>query len=310
MDFNGSSNNASNTSSPSSGSPLTSDLEPWYIVASVIMVICLLGIPANITVITKLSRRLRGSSISQRLFFNLAVSDLLCLLCLPFGMIIYYSRSHMANGICHLLLYVFFFCISSDLNILVLIGIQRYYQILHPTKWDKLRRRWQRLLLSSAWMLAALEALPVVFSLQHMTAMNNWTSTHYCNNYMITPVFEVAYIVFIVLSHLVLLSCYVLLVRGVNQATMVNRKQLRINKLFIRIIAVSLVVGFFPLVLRMLYVVALFKKSYKLLQVSKMLTFVECFYFFNHCLNPFLYFFASKNGSKGSSTKSALLNDN
>ncbi|XP_023273657.1 C5a anaphylatoxin chemotactic receptor 1-like [Seriola lalandi dorsalis] len=303
MSVNESSNTSSNSPQSSGSIP-----DPWYIVAGVIVVICLLGIPANITVIIKLSRRLRGSSISQRLFFNLAVSDLLCLLCLPFGMLIFYSGSHMTYGVCRLVFYFFFFCVSSDLNILVLIGLQRYYQILHPNKWAKLDRTWQRLLLFSVWMLATLEAFPVVFSLTDIK--KEWTSTHSCSNHTITPFFEVVYIIFIVVSHLVLLSCYVLLVRGVNRAKMAKKKEPRATKLFIRIIAVSLAVAFFPLILRMLYVVALFKDSEELLHVSKMLTFVECFYFFNHCLNPFLYFFASQYGNRDSSQKNNFLNDN
>ncbi|XP_070785443.1 urotensin-2 receptor-like [Enoplosus armatus] len=308
--FNSSINNCS-----LSGKPLISCLEPWYIVAgAIIAVSCLLGIPANISVIVKLSRHLRGSSISQRLFFNLAVSDLLCLLCLPVGVVIFHNGPHLTHGACQLFFYFFFFCITSDLNILVLISIQRYYQVIHPKKWDRLGRTWQRFLLFTVWMLGALVALPVVFSLTEVKPKNEQIEGPTCSNQRITPVVEVVYILFIVFSHLVLLSFYVLLVRGVNRTQMPDKKQPRVTKLFIRIITVSLVVGFFPLILRVVYVAALFKESDKLLRVSQMLTFVECFYFFNHCLNPFLYFFASRHhrGESNSKRKSLLmpLNDN
>ncbi|XP_037616686.1 C5a anaphylatoxin chemotactic receptor 1-like [Sebastes umbrosus] len=307
--FNSSINNRS-----SSGTPLTSSLHPWYIIAGVITAVsCLLGIPANIAVIVKLSRHLHGSSISQRLFFNLAVSDLLCLLCLPVGVVIFFYSPHLTHGVCQLLFYFFFFCITSGLNILVLISIQRYYQVLHPNKWARLGRIWQRFLLFTVWMLGALVALPVVFLLEEK-AEDEWTYGHSCRNQRITPVLEAFYILFIVSSHLVVLSFYLLLVRGVKRTQMPNKKQPRVTELFIRILAVSLVVGFFPLVLRMLYVAALFTASNKLLQVSKMLTFVECFYFFNHCLNPFLYFFASRHHRGESNTKRKCLlmplNDN
>ncbi|KAG7240740.1 hypothetical protein INR49_026629 [Caranx melampygus] len=302
MSFNGSSSNNS-ISHPPESVP-----DPWYIVAGVIVVICLLGIPANIMVITKLGQHLRGSSISQRLFFSLAVSDLLCLVCLPFGMVIFYSGSHLPYSICQLLFYFFFFCVSSDLNILVLIGIQRYYQILHPQKWGRLARNWQRLLLSSVWMLAALEALPVVFSLTDMKTKKEWTGGHSCGDHSIAPAFEAVYIGFMILSHLALLTCYVLLVRGVSRAKMAEGKQPRATKLFIRIIAVSLAVAFFPFILRMLYVVALSTGNKDLLYISQMLTFVECFYFFNHCLNPFLYFFSS-HYHKDSNKRNTFLSD-
>ncbi len=132
MTVNGSSDffNSSISNCSFSGTPLTSCLRPWYIAAGVVLAVsCLLGIPANITVIVKLSRHLRGSSISQRLFFNLAVSDLFCLLCSPVGMVVFFIAPHLTHGMCQLLFYFFIFCITSDLNILVLISIQRYYQV-------------------------------------------------------------------------------------------------------------------------------------------------------------------------------------
>ncbi|XP_073337106.1 urotensin-2 receptor-like [Pagrus major] len=294
-----------------SGPPLTSCLWPWYIVASVIVAVSfLLGMPANFTVIVKLSRHLHGSSISQRLFFSLAVSDVLCLLCLPVGVAIFINGPSLSHGVCQLFFYFFFFCITSDVNILVLISIQRYYQVLHPKKWEKLGRIWQRLLLFSVWMLGALVALPAVFLLTEVKNEDDWTDSRSCRNQRITPLLEAVYISFIVFCHLVLFYFYQLLVRGVHRTKMADKKKPRVTKLFIRIIAASLVVGFFPLVLRVVYVVALFTESAELLHVSQMLTFVECFYFFNHCLNPFLYFFASRHQPGGGKSLLMPLNDN
>lgn len=109
---------------------LTSNLQPWRIVAGAVTAVsCLLGIPANITIIVQLSRHLRGSSMTQRLFFHLAVSDLLCLICLPFGGLIFFSGISQNKGVYKFLLYFFIFCVTTDLNILVLISIQRYYQV-------------------------------------------------------------------------------------------------------------------------------------------------------------------------------------
>lgn len=76
---------------------------------------------------------------------------------------------------------------------------------------------------------------------------------------------------------------------------MPDMKNFRVNQVFIKIIAISLIVGVLPLTLRVLYVTARLTGSEQLLKLSKKFTFVECFYFFNHCLNPFLYFFASRH---------------
>lgn len=152
-------------------------------------------------------------------------------------------------------------------------------------------------------MLAALMALPVVFSLRDVKTKDEWNDVRTCRNQRITPVLQAVYILIIFFSHVVLWTFYLLLVRGVNRTQMSGKKKPRVLKLFIRIIAVFLVVGFFPLILRVVYVAALFTASEELLRVSQMLTFVECFYFFHHCLNPFLYFFASRHDRRESSNK-------
>ncbi|XP_026219499.1 type-1 angiotensin II receptor-like [Anabas testudineus] len=288
------------------GSPLTSNLQPWYIAAGVVTGLsCLLGVPANFTIIVQLSRHLRGSSMTQRLFFNLAVSDLLCLIYLPFGVFIFYNEICLANGLYQFLFYFFIFCTTTSLNILVLISIQRYYQVLHPEKWAKVQRTWQRILLSSVWMLGALMAFPAIFMTQ---ARNEQISGSSCSVQGIKPELEVFYISFVVFCYVALFSLYLLLVKGVKKRQMSDRKQPRATKIFIRIIAVYLVTGFLPLISRMYYVAALFSKSDTMLCTSKIMTFVECFYFFNHCMNPFLYFYASRR-SKDSDRNNQLLND-
>ncbi|XP_055367504.1 C5a anaphylatoxin chemotactic receptor 1-like isoform X2 [Betta splendens] len=241
-----------------SGAPLASYLQPWSILAGVVIAgSCLLGVPANFTIIAQLGRHLRGSSMTQRLFFNLALSDLLCLLCLPIGMYVFYSGTCLMDGLNRCLFYCFIFCVTTDLNILVLISIQRYYQVLHPEKWVKVDRMWQRILLFSVWMLGAFVALPAVFMTRN-EARTEKTGGPICNNLGIKPELEAAYISFVVFSYLVLFSFYLLLVKGVKRTQMPNKKQPRATKIFIRIIAVYLVTGFFPVFLRTFYVVALF----------------------------------------------------
>lgn len=105
-------------------------LDPWYIAAGVVILLSsILGILANISVTVKLIQNLRGSSMSQHLIFNLALSDLLCLLILVVGSIVFWTGLHLNHSICQLLVYLLFFCNTTNLNIPVLISIQRYYQV-------------------------------------------------------------------------------------------------------------------------------------------------------------------------------------
>lgn len=86
-------------------------------------------------------------------------------------------------------------------------------QVLHPKKWEKLGRIWQRLLLFTVWMLAALMALPVVFLLTEVKNEDDLTDGRSCRNQRITPMLEAVYISFIVFCHIVLFCFYLLLVR-------------------------------------------------------------------------------------------------
>uniref|UniRef100_A0A096MAA6 G-protein coupled receptors family 1 profile domain-containing protein n=1 Tax=Poecilia formosa TaxID=48698 RepID=A0A096MAA6_POEFO len=252
---------------------------------------CLLGIPTNILVIVKLSSHLRGSSMTKRLIFNLALSDLLSLFCLVIAGAIFATGPHLAHGLCQLFFFIILFCITSNSNILLLISIQRYYQILHHAKWKKVTRAWQRVLLCGVWILGALLPLPLVLSLMDKNKDADKTS---CRNKMITPQAEVVHVAVAISAQLVVLVFYVKLVRGVRKVQMSDRKKQKINRLFTRILAVSLI-DFLPLFARLVAVAAHFRPSKTLSEVSKNLTSIEYLYFLNHCLNPLLYFFASRH---------------
>ncbi|XP_008399193.1 C-X-C chemokine receptor type 5-like [Poecilia reticulata] len=266
---------------------------PSYVAAAVIAVLsCLLGIPTNVLVIVKLSSHLRGSSMTKRLIFNLALSDLLSLFCLVIAGAVFATGPHLAHGLCQLFFFIFLFCITSSSNILMLISVQRYYQILHHAKWQKVARAWQRVLLCGVWILGALLPLPPVLSLTDKNSEDADKTS--CRNKMITPQAEVVYVAVAISAQLVVLVFYLKLVRGVRKVQMSDRKKQKINRLFTRILAVSLI-DFLPLFARLVAVAAHFKCSNTLSQVSRNLTSIECLYFLNHCLNPLLYFFASRH---------------
>ncbi|CAI5635912.1 delta-type opioid receptor-like [Oreochromis niloticus] len=270
-------------------------LDRWYIAAGVVILLSsILGILANINVTWKLIQNLHGSSMSQHHIFNLALSDLLCLLILLVGSIVFWTGLHLNHSICQLLIYLLFFCNTTNLNVLVLISIQKYYQILRREKWIKVTPTQQKIFLSSVWLLGALLG---IFFLSEVKIKGKWTDKGSCENFSFSPVQECIYIAFTVISHVVSLACYSLLVRGMNRIQISDKKKLRITKLFLRIIAGSLVFAVIALIFRTAYVTVRLAAPEKLLYISKMFIFMECFYFFKHSLNPLLYYFASLHES-------------
>ncbi|XP_076010352.1 urotensin-2 receptor-like [Genypterus blacodes] len=280
--------------SSSSSSP--SCVQTEHIIAGLILSgCCLVGVPTNIFVIASLGRRLRRTSITIHLLFSLAVSDILTLLCLPVGMVMFYNGFPLTDALCYLYFFFFFFCLSSGFITLVLMSIQRYFQVLHPKKWAWLSKRDQKVLVLGAWVLGALLSLPVLFCLRDDGAGDEGDARHSCTNLRIMPILEVVYSGLTVASYLILLYFYLRLVRGVNRVKLSNKYQSRMAKIILRILAASLAFSIPPLVLRVLHAVAALKESPHLLQLSKKLVFVECLYFLNPCLNPFLYFFSSRD---------------
>ncbi|XP_021176256.2 C-X-C chemokine receptor type 2 [Fundulus heteroclitus] len=285
----------SNSNCSSSGVSLLSCVDPSYVAAFVIAVIsCLLGIPTNILMIVKLSQHLRGSSMTKRLIFNLALSDLLSLFCLLSAGLLFVKGPALTHGLCQLFFYVFLFCITSSSNILVLISIQRYYQILHHAKWEKVTRAWQRVLLFTVWMLGALLPLPLALSLTEGKMGAQSLDRLPCRSKVIPPLAEVVYIVILSAGQLVLLFFYVRLFKGVKNVKLSDKQKRKMNNFFSRILAVALV-DFLPLLARIVAVAAHFTDSKMLSLVSKNLTVIEVLYFLNHCLNPLLFFFASRH---------------
>ncbi|XP_071368637.1 C3a anaphylatoxin chemotactic receptor-like [Centroberyx affinis] len=251
---------------------------------------CLLGIPANIVVIARLSCRLRHCTMTEHLFFNLAVSDLLSLLSIPAVAILIIAPYQFY-------FFFFFFCFSSGFFIVVLISVQRYYQVLHPQKWARLGQRGQWVLLLGIWVLAALLSLPAVFLPRGESDVGiNPSGLH------ILLVLTVVCISLPVFSYLVMITFYIRLVRGVNRRKFFNDSHSRMTKLIIRIIASSLAFSIPPFTLQMLRLAAILTDSDTLLLFSDKLSFVSGFYLFKSCLNPFLYFFASRDRS-GCDTK-------
>ncbi|XP_038130662.1 apelin receptor B-like [Cyprinodon tularosa] len=282
------------TNCSSSSTFLLSCVHPAYIAAAVIATLsCLLGIPTNLLIIVKLSSRLRGTSMTKRLFFNLALSDLLSLFCVLVAGVIFATGPHLPHKLCQFFFYVFLFCVTSSSNILLLISIQRYYKILHHSKWGKLTRTWQRVLLSSVWMLGALLSLPPALLLNEKNK-GDMPSNSSCRNKEIHPTAELVYIAILMSGQLVLLFFYIKLVRGVKNIKMSDKLKQKINRLFSRILAVSLV-DFLPLIARLVAVAAHITHLEMLYDINKYLTCLECIYFLNHCMNPLLFFFASRH---------------
>lgn len=166
-------------------------------------------------------------------------------------------------------------------------------------------RKWQRVLLFTVWTLGALLSLPLVLSLTERVVEEKECKRRSCRNKQIPPVAELIYIVTSISSQLVVLVFYIKLVKGVKNVQMSDKKKQKINRLFSRILAVSLIY-FLPLFARLVAVAAHFTGSKMLSDFNIYVTPIEYLYFLNHCLNPLLFFFSSRHQLRDRNKKRRL----
>ncbi|KAG7318253.1 hypothetical protein KOW79_018008 [Hemibagrus wyckioides] len=117
------------------------------IASSVLAVFVILGVPGNIAVMVRLAGWLKRGSFTPRLMLSLAVSDLLTLISLPVWIWALLRGWIFGLVLCKLLSYVVYLNLYCSILCVMLMSMQRYMQVLHPEKWNKLGIKEKKILL-------------------------------------------------------------------------------------------------------------------------------------------------------------------
>ncbi|KAM9447268.1 leukotriene B4 receptor 1-like [Clarias gariepinus] len=277
-----------------SNSSLTTPVSAEYLIRSSILGICfILGVPANIAAIIHLTGWLKGGSFTPRLMLSLAISDLLTLLSVPLWIWAFLHGWVFGLVLCKLLSYLVYLCVYCSSLCMILMSVQRYIQVLHPEKWNKLGKKGKKFLLSSLWILSGVLSCYVL--VQRIIKDKNrqlQCIPHYRNNAekVATLIWEIVLFVFFFTT---LTYFYVHLYRGVNNTAFFNSRSL--TKLVIRIVA-CFFIFWIPLQISNIVLIAavlhgndsLLKSAASVVKIMAALTFV------NSCVNPFLYAFSAR----------------
>ncbi|GAA6098814.1 leukotriene B4 receptor 1-like [Tachysurus ichikawai] len=279
----------------SSNSSLIAPVSTENLTASIVLAVCfILGVPGNITVMVRLSGWLKRGSFTPRLMLSLAISDLLTLISLPVWIWALLHEWVFGLVFCKLLSYMIYVSLYCSVLCVILMSMQRYIQVLHPEKWNKLGRNGKKILLSGMWMLSAvLSSYALVqrtLSLDREGHLQCRLSYRYDVERVATLIWE---IIIFVASFTLVSYFYFHLYRGVNNSAFSSSKSL--TKLVTRIV-VCFFMFWIPFHIKnTLLIIAVLLGSDSLLRfaesgdnITAALTFI------NSCVNPFLYAFSAR----------------
>ncbi|XP_060762676.1 atypical chemokine receptor 2-like [Neoarius graeffei] len=279
----------------STNSSLSTPIPPGNLVASIVLAIFfILGVPGNIAVVVYLFGWMKGGSFTARLMLSLAISDLLTLLSLPVWIWTLLHGWVFGVVLCKLLSYLLYLSMYCSIYCVILISVQRYMQVLHPQKWNKLGRKGKKILLSGLWILSGVISS---YALVQRTLSTNEEGQLQCKRRYQNDVGTVATLLLEIVLFMVLFPTlayfYFRLQQGVNNSAFFRSKSL--TKLVTRIVACFFIFWFPLLISNIPLVIAVLLENDRLLrsaeaanEITASLTFI------NSCVNPFLYAFSAR----------------
>ncbi|XP_017306799.1 leukotriene B4 receptor 1 [Ictalurus punctatus] len=278
----------------SNSSLITPSLTESHIASSVLAVCFILGVPGNIAVMVRLAGWLKGGSFTPRLMLSLAISDLLTLLFLPVWIWSVLHGWFFGLFLCKLLSYLLYFSLYCSTLCVMLMSVQRYMQVLHPQKWNKLGSKGKKILLSGMWMFSGvLSSYALVQRSLSLDGQEHLQCRlHYHNDVerVATLIWEI--MVFVVLFF-TLIYFYFQLYRGVNKSAFFSSNIM--TKLVTRIVACFFIFWVPNQISNTLLITAVLLENDNLLKSAEAGSNITgAMTFINSCVNPFLYAFSAR----------------
>nr|XP_004662132.1 C-C chemokine receptor type 4 [Jaculus jaculus] len=263
----------------------------------------LLGLFGNSVVVLVLFKYKRLRSMTDVYLLNLAISDLLFVLSLPFWG--YYAADQwvFGLGLCKVISWMYLAGFYSGIFFIMLMSIDRYLAIVHAVFALKARTLTYGVITSLAtWTVAVLASLPgLLFSTSYAEHNRTYCKTKYSVNsttWKVLSALEIN-VLGLVIPLGIMLFCYSMIIRTLWRCK--NEKKNKAVKMIFAVVALFLgfwtpynVVLFLETLveLEVLQDCALEKSLDYAIQATETLAFVHC------CLNPVIYFFLGEKFRK------------
>ncbi|XP_027018568.1 leukotriene B4 receptor 1-like [Tachysurus fulvidraco] len=284
----------------SSNSSLIAPVSAENLIASGVFAVCfILGVPGNIAVMVRLSGWLKRGSFTPRLMLSLAISDLLTLLSLPVWIWALLHEWVFDLVLCKLLSYMIYLSFYCSVLCVMLMSMQRYIQVLHPEKWNKLGRKGKKILLSGMWMLSAVfSCYALILSSISLDRGGQLQCTLRYQNEVERVATLIWEILICVASFAIVSYFYFHLHRGVNNSAFFSSNSL--TKLVTKIVVCFFIFWIPVQITDIVIIFAAFTGNDSLLRSAESGDNVTtALVFINSCVNPFLYAFSARALQQG-----------
>ncbi|KAM4795692.1 P2Y purinoceptor 8-like [Rhinophrynus dorsalis] len=270
--------------------------------------VAVISIPGNLVSLWILIFHSKPITSSIILMINLSVTDLVLAAFLPFQIIYHIKKNHwiFGKGLCNAVTVMYYANMYSSILTIMLISIERYMGIIHPLKLSTWRRKryavgaviviWTMLLLS----LYPMEKTDLTYEVKHLnkTTCFDVLKWNMLPNLLSWAAFLLGILLFYFFIPLIVtVACYVCIIWKLVQTS--NRHGSGQEKRSIQLAFIVLVVfvtcyapNNFILLLHTINRL-FYEKSYY--HVYKLTLTLSCL---SSCLDPFLYYFASKDFCK------------
>ncbi|XP_073451459.1 C3a anaphylatoxin chemotactic receptor-like [Aquarana catesbeiana] len=253
----------------------------------VLSIITLLGVPGNALVLWVTGVKMERT-VTTVWFGNLALADIMCCLCLPFGVVqSFYQEWLYGPVLCKMLSFILLFNMCTSVFTLVAISVDRWILVVHPV-WARNHRtiKMAWMICLAIWMLSCVMCLPEAFYKIYDTSHNRISC--YSEPHIREP-FNLTLAMFGFLIPLIIICiCYIHLAFAVKDIRFseVSRKTIKMS--------ISVIVVFFitwaPY--HIIGVIHLYTDN-EVLGILHLVSIALAM--FNSCINPILYVFMGKD---------------
>ncbi|NXV07834.1 P2RY8 protein, partial [Cettia cetti] len=267
-------------------------------------VVAVVSIPGNLCSLWVLCCRIKPKTPSVIFMINLSITDLMLASFLPFQISYHFKRNHwtFSKTLCNLVTVMFYSNMYSSILTMTLISVERYVGVVHPLKLIKWRRKRYALaacLVMWIFLLLAfypLETADLTYEVKELEIITCFDVL----KWDMLPTFAAwvaflltLFVVLFLIPFVVTVGCYIGIIRKLVQTSSQYGNRQKTRSIYLAItVLLSFITCFAPnnfillahMISRLFYSSSLYP-AYKL---------TLCLSCFNNCIDPFIYYFASK----------------
>ncbi|NXI13897.1 P2RY8 protein, partial [Irena cyanogastra] len=266
--------------------------------------VAMVSIPGNLFSLWVLCFRIKPKTPSVIFMINLSITDIMLASCFPFQISYHLQSNHWTFGkdLCSLVTVMFYSNMYSSILTVTLISMERYMGVVHPlklSKWRKKRYAFAACLAIWLFLLLAfypLETTDLTYEVKELGIITCFDVL----KWDMLPSFAAwvaflltLFVLLFLIPFVVTVGCYIGIIRELLQASNSYGNNQKTRSIWLTaIVLVSFITCFAPnnfillahMISRLFYSSSLYP-AYK---------FTLCFSCLNNCLDPFIYYFASK----------------